>query len=153
MFRIKILCVGNIKEKFFRDAFDEYLKRCSNFAKIEVVEIKEAIASKSIAEIVEGETSKLISLMSGFVFVLDEKGTLFNSKEFSSKIEKIGLSGNSEICFVIGGSNGLSEKIKKQSNQVISFGKMTFPHQLMRVILIEQIYRAFTIIQGSSYHK
>lgn len=150
---IKIICVGKIKEKFFRDAIDEYLKRLSKYTKIEIIECKD-YSLNNIEEEKEAEKNEIEKhiLDKDYVVSLDIKGNTLSSEEFADKIDKT-LINNSNIDFIIGGSNGLHESIKNRSNYLLSFSKMTFPHQLFRVILLEQIYRGFKIINNESYHK
>ena len=150
---IKIICVGKIKEKFYRDAIEEYLKRLSKYTKIEIIECKD-YSLDNIEEEKEKEKNEIERYISDkdYVISLDIKGNYLTSEEFAEKIDKTLIS-NSNIDFIIGGSNGLHDFIKKRSNYLLSFSKMTFPHQLFRVILLEQIYRGFKIINNESYHK
>lgn len=145
MFKITILCVGKIKEDFYRSAMAEYLKRLSRFAKTEVRELPEG---KSI----EDEADGICKAMKGCVFALCIEGKKLSSLNFASELKNLTDRGE-QITFVIGSSHGLSEKVKERADFRISFSDMTFPHQLMRVILAEQIYRAFMINGGSEYHK
>lgn len=150
---IKIICVGKIKEKFYRDAIEEYLKRLSKYTKIEIIECKD-YSLDNIEEEKEKEKNEIERYIfdKDYVIALDIKGNYLTSEEFADKIDKTLIS-NSNIDFIIGGSNGLHDSIKKRSNYLLSFSKMTFPHQLFRVILLEQIYRAFKISHNESYHK
>lgn len=152
MISITIVAVGNLKEKFSVDAQKEYLKRLSAFCKIKVVETKEFNELKNVELIKEREGEEILKHLSGFPILLDVKGEEMSSEELAKNIEKLTLS-HSSLTFVIGGSYGVSEKVKKACKQKISFSKMTFPHNLFRIMLLEQIYRAFTIINGKSYHK
>ena len=148
---IKILCVGKVKEKFYREAIDEYSKRLSRYTKLEIVEVAdEAIEDKALKE----EENRILKNIkeSDYVITLEIEGERLSSLEFSSKLDKLAIS-NPNIVFVIGGSYGLGEGVKQRSNYKLSFSKMTFPHQLFRVILLEQIYRAYKIINNESYHK
>ncbi len=148
---IKIVCVGKIKEKYFTLAIDEYLKRLSKYTKVDIVEISdEANVEKAVK--VEGE--KILSKIKDdeYVVSLDIAGESLSSLEFAEKMGKV-FNNNSRLTFVIGGSYGLSQDVKKRSNYLLSFSKMTFPHQLFRVILLEQIYRAYKISNNESYHK
>lgn len=150
---IKILCVGKIKEKFYRDAIDEYLKRMQKYTKIAIIECKD-YSDLPINDILEKEKIELeknINLKD-YIITLEIDGKQLSSVELSEKIENIYLT-NSNITFIIGGSYGIHESIKKMSNFKLSFSKMTFPHQLFRIILLEQIYRSFKIINNESYHK
>ncbi|MCR5311612.1 MAG: 23S rRNA (pseudouridine(1915)-N(3))-methyltransferase RlmH [Lachnospiraceae bacterium] len=158
--KIKILCVGKIKERFFTDAVSEYCKRMSKFSEVEIIEAadektdeKASDAEREIVLSKEGE--RLLKNIGDrdFVFILDIKGKKLCSEEFALKIKETMVSGFNTLTFVIGGSLGLSDKVKARGNYSLSFSDMTFPHQLMRVILLEQIYRAFKINAGEPYHK
>lgn len=149
---LRVVCVGNIKEKFFADAINEYLKRISRFHKIEIIETKEGNKNKTVDEIKVIECEEIKKHLKGYIISLDLKGEQITSVVFSEKIDKIAQN-NSTITFVIGGSNGLDEEILNMSNYILSFSKMTFPHQLFRVMLLEQIYRASTISNNVTYHK
>ena len=152
MITINVVAVGNLKEKFSVDAEKEYLKRLSAFCKIKVVETKEFNELKNIELIKEREGEEILKHLSNFSILLDVQGEAFSSEDFAKRLEKISLN-HSTITFVIGGSYGVSEKVKNACQQKISFSKMTFPHNLFRIMLLEQIYRAFTIMSGKSYHK
>ena len=150
---IKIITVGNIKEKYLKEAIEEYKKRLSKYTELEVIEVKdEGILPKSQA--MEKERERIEKHLSGkeYLITLEIEGKELTSPELSKKIEEI-LIVNSSITFVIGGSYGISEILKKKANFHLSFSKLTFPHQLFRVLLLEQIYRAFKIINNESYHK
>ena len=150
---IKIITVGHIKEKYLSDAIEEYKKRISKYSKIEIQEIKdEGILEKEKALSIEGEKILKNIQDKDYVITLEIDGKEYSSEELSKKIESIQIE-NSNITFIIGGSFGLSDKVKERSNLKISFSKLTFPHQLFRVILLEQIYRSFKIINNESYHK
>lgn len=151
---IKILCVGKIKERFFTEGICEYQKRLDAYTKFSIVEVKEVNTSDIFKNIFE-EGKNLLSKISEdeFVITLEIKGKMLDSVELSKLIEEKLIYGFSKITFVIGGSNGLSEDVIRRSNYHLSFSKVTFPHQLMRLILTEQIYRAFTIINNKEYHK
>lgn len=151
---IKILCVGKIKEKFFTDGIKEYEKRISAYSKFEIVEVKE-VNTPDVEKNINQEGKYLLEKIQSddFVVTLEILGKNVDSLELAKFIQEKLTYGNSKIAFVIGGSNGLSNEVKKRSNYALSFSKMTFPHQLMRLILIEQIYRAFTIINNKEYHK
>ena len=154
MLRIKIVAVGNLKEKYFVDAVKEYSKRITPFAKLEICEIQEANSSISnIEQIKNVEGQKILSELDGFVVVLDSGGKQLTSPELAEFLKEKAVSGVSKISFVIGGSVGLSDEVKTRANYVLSFSKMTFPHQLMRVVLLEQLYRAETILNNIRYHK
>ncbi len=158
--RITILCVGKIKEIVYRDAVSEYAKRLSRYCRLEIVEVADEKtpdkASAALEEqIREREADRLLSRLEegAYVCTLEIQGKRYTSEGFAQAINQAGLGGQSHIAFVIGGSLGLHEKVRKRANQAISFSDMTFPHQLMRVILCEQIYRAYRIINGEPYHK
>ena len=151
--KVNIVCVGKIKEKFFTDAILEYSKRLSRYCSFNIIEVDEASKISNLEKKSEAEGKLLLEKCSGVIVSLDSKGKMLSSEEIASYIEKKEVSGNSEISFVIGGSNGLSDAVIKASKQVVSFGNITFPHQLFRVVLTEQIYRAFAIIAGLPYHK
>ncbi len=150
--KIRILAVGKLSDSFFKEAFENYAKRLSRFCTLTVTEIPESKKDDVISAVRE-EGEELSSKTSGYVIVLDKSGQEIASEEFSNLMKKQFVSGISEITFVIGGSYGLSEKAKNCGNFLLSFGKFTYPHQLMRVILAEQIYRAFTIMENITYHK
>lgn len=151
---LKIVCVGKIKEKYLTDAFSEYEKRMNAFQKMKVVEVKES-NNKDLSHNLEEEANLILSNITNdeYVITLEILGQMIDSIELADKIAKLQTYGKTNITFVIGGSCGLHDKVKQRSNYALSFSKMTFPHQLMRVILIEQIYRAFTIINNREYHK
>ena len=153
MLKVNIIAVGSIKEKYLSDAISEYLKRLSRFASVSIIEIEEKSVSSDLRLKKEQEGIAILKKARGYIIALDGGGVQLSSVDFSKKIEDIALSGVSEISFVIGGSNGHSEQILKASDMQLSFGKMTYPHQLFRVMLLEQIYRAFTITAGTPYHK
>ena len=150
---IKILCVGKIKEKFYNDAINEYLKRLSKYTKIEIIEVPD-VFEKNVENIKKKEKELLLKYISekDYVITLEIEGKNLDSIELSKTIEDT-LIKNSNIVFLIGGSYGLDVEIKNRSNYSLSFSKLTFPHQLFRVILLEQIYRSFKIMHNESYHK
>ena len=158
--KITILCVGKIKEGFYRQAIEEYAKRLSKYCKYEIIEVPDEKTPDKASDLMENqikekEAERIIEKLKedSYVFTLEIKGKKFTSESFADAIEKLTVQGKSHISFVIGGSLGLHEKLLKLSNQSISFSDMTFPHQLMRVILTEQIYRAFRIMNHEPYHK
>lgn len=158
--KITIIGVGKIKEKFFRDAIAEYQKRLSRYCKLEICEVadeKTPDGASSVVEdtIKEKEADRILGRIAedSYVIILDIGGKKMDSVAFGKKIEQLGISGESHIAFVIGGSLGLHEKVKRKADISISFSDMTFPHQLMRVILLEQIYRGYRIVKGEPYHK
>lgn len=159
MLSINIVCVGKIKEKFFKEAIDEYSKRLSKYCKLEINElpdekIPDKINESIINEIKEKECNNIINHLKkdSYIVALDLKGKEFCSEDFSKKIELISMK-NSKITFIIGGSLGLTGKVLDIADEKICFSKMTFPHQLIRIFLLEQIYRAFKISHGENYHK
>ncbi len=149
---IDLICVGNLKEKFSKDAQNEYLKRLSAFAKVNIIEVKEQNALNNPASIILKEGEEILKNLSGYAIACDINSKEYSSEEFSKKLEAL-MQTNSHITFVIGGSYGLSNEVKNVCKEKMSFGKMTFPHNLFRIMLLEQIYRAFTIISGKTYHK
>jgi len=148
--------MGDIKEKYLREAIAEYSKRLSRFADLKIIELKEHVAKSSnnadIQQALLKDSEEMKKHLKGHLICLDINGKMLSSEEFAKKIEKTSLT-NSEISFVIGASNGIHENIKNLSNEKISFSPMTFPHQLMRVVFLEQLYRAFTILNNIAYHK
>ena len=150
---IKIICLGKIKEKYFTDAIVEYQKRISRYNQIKIIELED-IGLNDKKVVLRKEEEKLLKVIDqkDYIITLEIEGNMISSEEFSRKIEEINMQ-NSNITFIIGGSFGLSDNIKSLSNYKLSFSKMTFPHQLFRVILLEQIYRAYKIINNEEYHK
>ena len=150
---IKIITVGNIKENYLKDAIDEYKKRLSRYTDIEIIEVKDE-SYDDIKKVLYQEASKIEKNIGekDYIITLEIEGKEFSSEEFAKKMDNI-LIENSNITFIIGGSYGLDTRIKNKSNLKLSFSKMTFPHQLFRVILLEQIYRAYKINNNESYHK
>ena len=160
--KINIIAVGKIKESFFREAISEYSKRLSKFCTLNIIEVDEVVAKveneSSIKKSIEEEGQDIIARIdsfakNSFIFALDIDGKELSTIDFKNKISEIKLSGVSDIVFVIGGSYGLSDEVKRRANMRLSFSKLTFPHQLFRVILLEQIYRAFKIENNEPYHK
>lgn len=149
---IKIITVGKIKEKYLIDAVKEYEKRLSKYTKLKIIELIDE--SYDIKKTLLKEKESIIKNINhkDFVITLEIEGKTLDSLEFSKKLDEL-QSYNSDICFVIGGSYGLHDDIKNRSNLSLSFSKMTFPHQLFRVILLEQIYRAYKIMNNETYHK
>ncbi|MGN0160383.1 MAG: 23S rRNA (pseudouridine(1915)-N(3))-methyltransferase RlmH [Lachnospiraceae bacterium] len=158
--KITIIAVGKIKEKFYRDAIDEYAKRLSRYCKLELVEVADEKTPDNASELEnqkirrkEGERILAHVRDNTYVIVLAIEGKMLDSVELSEKIQKLGVSGVGDITMIIGGSLGLSEEVYGRADFKLSFSKMTFPHQLMRVILLEQIYRAYRIAANEPYHK
>ena len=150
---IKIITVGNIKEKYLKDAIEEYSKRIKKYTNIEIIEVKdEGLVEETKAIYLEGEKIKKYLNQRDYIITMEIDGKEMTSVEFSNKINNI-LIENSNLTFIIGGSYGLSQEIKQQAKLHMSFSKMTFPHQLFRVMLLEQIYRAYKIMNNESYHK
>jgi len=150
---IKIICVGKIKEKYLKDAIEEYTKRLSKYTKLEIIEVNDI--DNPTVDIVLSKEKELIEKyldIKDFVITMEIEGNMLNSVEFAKKIDSI-FNTNSTITFIIGGSLGLHQDIKNRSNYKLSFSKLTFPHQLFRVNLLEQIYRAYKINNNEAYHK
>ena len=145
MIKVNFVCVGNLKEKFFVDAANEYLKRLSRYCRAEVKEIAERRTP-------EEEADDILGALRGTVIVLAVEGKKLSSEGFAARLKRIADAGG-EITFVIGSSEGLSERVKARADGLLSFSDMTFPHRLMRVMLLEQTYRAFSINAGAKYHK
>ena len=151
---LKIVCVGKIKEDFFEKGIKEYTKRISGFSKFNIVEVKE-VNTNDISKNIFQEGKNILEKINNdeYVITLEIKGKILDSVEFANLISNKLTYGYSKITFVIGGSNGLDEAVLKRSDYSLSFSSFTFPHQLMRLILTEQIYRALTIINNKEYHK
>lgn len=154
---IKIIAVGKLKEKYSKDAIDEFKKRLGAYCSLSLVEIPaQEIKDDNLAQkYMEAEGQKILAAIKpeAYVITLEISGKLLSSEEFSQKIKDLSYEGHNEINFVIGGANGLSEEVSERANFKLSFSKMTFTHQLIRVFLYEQIYRAFKIINNESYHR
>ncbi|MFS7398472.1 23S rRNA (pseudouridine(1915)-N(3))-methyltransferase RlmH [Carnobacterium maltaromaticum] len=157
---IKIITVGKLKEKYLKMGIDEYTKRLGAYCKIELIEVPDEKAPEKLSEaemlqVKEKEGERILAKIpeNAYVFALAIEGKQRTSEEFSKEIEKLGIQGKSNLVFIIGGSLGLSQAVMKRSNTPISFGKMTLPHQLMRLVLVEQVYRGFRIMKGEPYHK
>ena len=152
MITINLVCVGNLKEKFTKDEQAEYQKRLSAFCNLNIIEIKEQNQFENVDVTLQKEGLDILSKTKGYVILCDINGKELSSENFAQKIDKLMLE-NSTITFVVGGSYGVSEDVRKEANERISFSPLTFPHNMFRNMLLEQIYRAFTIINGKSYHK
>jgi 23S rRNA (pseudouridine1915-N3)-methyltransferase len=157
---ISIVTVGKLKEKYLKQGIDEYLKRLSVYAKVEIIEVADEKAPEELSElemvqVKQKEGERILAKISqdAYVIALAINGKLQSSEELADSLDKLATYGKSKIAFVIGGSLGLSDEVMKRSNEQLSFSRMTFPHQLMRLILVEQIYRAFRINRGEPYHK
>lgn len=158
--KIKLVTVGKLKEKYLKDGIAEYSKRISRFAAVEMIELADEktpdrARDSENEKILDLEGNRILSKIGDreFVVVLAIEGKTLSSEEFSKQLEQASINGYSTLTFVIGGSLGLSPQVKNRANLSLSFGRLTLPHQLMRLVLVEQIYRAFTIQQGSPYHK
>ena len=157
MVKINIVAVGKVKEKYFTEGINEYAKRISKFAQINIIEVQEENYSKvddGIIEIIkEKECQRIMPHLKGTIIALAIEGKKYDSNSFSKSLQKFIDQSGGTVTFVIGGSYGLSDKVKKEAKELISFSDMTFPHTMFRLMLSEQIYRAFSIISGSGYHK
>ena len=158
--KITLVTVGKIKEKFFEDAIKEYSKRLSRYCKLEILQVADEKTPEGASEAVElqikeKDGQRILSLIrdEAYVIALAIEGKMLDSEELAERIEKLGVSGISQIVFVIGGSLGLSAQVMKRADYALSFSRMTFPHQLMRVVLLEQIYRSYRIMNHQPYHK
>ena len=147
---IKIICVGKLKEKYWQDAAAEYIKRLGRFCKLSITELGESRSDSS-----EEESSEILSKIEkgDYVIALDVGGKRLSSEGLAEKIRSLGIDGHPNICFIIGGSNGFDDRVRSAADMRLSFSDFTFPHQLMRIILLEQIYRSFKINSGEKYHK
>ena len=158
--KITVIAVGKIKEKYLKDALAEYSKRLSRYCKLEIIEVADektpdqaSEAAEDLIRAKEGERILKHIRDDMYVITLEIGGKMLTSEEFADKIETLGVQGKSSIAFVIGGSIGLGKEVLKRSDFALSFSKMTFPHQLMRVVLLEQVYRGYRIMNGEPYHK
>jgi len=158
--KVTVICVGKVKEKFYREAITEFSKRLSGYCRLEIIEVADEKTPDSAGEVQEEqikrkEASRILKYIreDAFLFTLEIMGKQYDSVGLSERLEKLMTMGKSHIQFVIGGSLGLHESVTKRADEAISFSRMTFPHQLMRVILLEQIYRGFRIMSGEPYHK
>lgn len=158
--KITVIAVGKVKEKYYRDALTEYGKRLGRYCKLEMVEVEDektpdGASSAEEDRIREKEAERILKYVKedAFVLTLEIAGKMYDSVAFARKLERLGIQGHSHLQFLIGGSLGLHERVCRRADLSISFSQMTFPHQLMRVILLEQIYRSYRIIHGEPYHK
>lgn len=158
--KITIVTVGKLKEKYLKQGIAEYLKRLSAYAKVEVIEVADEKAPENLSkaemeEVKKKEGERILAHISQdtYVITLEIGGKMLSSEQLAAKIDELGTYGKSKIAFVIGGSLGISKEVQNRSNLALSFSKMTFPHQLMRLILLEQVYRAYRIIRNEPYHK
>ena len=159
MININIICIGKIKEKYLKDALAEYSKRLSKYCRLNILELNDnslpnKINPSIISSIKDDECKKIFNNIKkdSYIIALDLKGKEYSSEEFSKKIQDISVKGFSSITFIIGGTLGLNSEILGKSNEIICFSKMTFPHQLIRVFLLEQIFRSFKIANNETYH-
>ena len=157
---ISIITVGKLKEKYLKQGIAEYTKRLSSYAKIEIIELPDEKAPENLSEtdmliVKQKEGERILSKIAPdtHVIALAIEGSMKSSEQLADTLDRLATYGKSKVAFVIGGSLGLSDEVMKRSNEALSFSKMTFPHQLMRLILVEQIYRAFRINRGEPYHK
>jgi len=156
---INIICIGKIKEQYIKAGLDEYSKRLSKYCKLTCIELEDEkvpdkLSQRELEIIQKTEAERIKSVLKpGYSIALDFRGKQLTSEEFAHKIESLGVSGQSSINFIIGGSVGISEEIRKTADFVLSFSNLTFPHQLIRLFLYEQIFRCFKIIRGETYHK
>ncbi|MDD6491984.1 MAG: 23S rRNA (pseudouridine(1915)-N(3))-methyltransferase RlmH [Firmicutes bacterium] len=158
--KITVICVGKIKEDFYRKAVSEYEKRLSRYCKLEVIEVQDEKTPDNAGaaleeQIKEREAARILKHIKedAYVITLEIEGSKPDSVSFSNQLQQLAVQGKSHVQFIIGGSLGLHHSVSKIANQAISFSNMTFPHQLMRVILLEQIYRGYRIMKGEPYHK
>ncbi|CEE03278.1 Ribosomal RNA large subunit methyltransferase H [Caldibacillus thermoamylovorans] len=158
--KISIITVGKLKEKYLKQGIDEYLKRLSAYAKVEIIEVAdekapEHLSEAEMEEVKRKEGERILSHLSEdtYIITLEISSRMLNSEQLAAKIDELGTYGKSKLAFIIGGSLGLSKEVQNRSDLALSFSKMTFPHQLMRLILLEQIYRAYRINRGEPYHK
>lgn len=157
---IAIICIGKLKEKYWTQAVEEYSKRLRSYCSLEMIELKEARLPDKAGPaeelaVKEAEGKEILKRIKDnmYVITLEVKGKMLSSEKLAEKIEQLGLSGDSNIAFVIGGSLGLSEEVSRRADFKLSFSEMTFPHQMMRVVLLEQVYRSFKIMRNETYHK
>ncbi|MTH54124.1 23S rRNA (pseudouridine(1915)-N(3))-methyltransferase RlmH [Bacillus mangrovi] len=157
---ITIITVGKLKEKYLKQGIDEYLKRLSAYAKMDIIELPDEKAPENLSDldmkiVKDKEGERILGKISDdtHVIALAIEGKMKSSEQLASDLDRLATYGKSKVAFVIGGSLGLSDGVMKRANDTLSFSKMTFPHQLMRLILVEQVYRAFRIVRGEPYHK
>ncbi|MDC3425836.1 23S rRNA (pseudouridine(1915)-N(3))-methyltransferase RlmH [Aquibacillus sp. 3ASR75-11] len=158
--KITIIAVGKLKEKYLKQGIQEYIKRLGAYAKVDIIEIPDEKAPENMSEaemkeVKRKEGERILSKIStdDYIISLEIMGHMLSSEQFATKIDQLATYGKSKVTFVIGGSLGLSEEVRRRSDFALSFSKMTLPHQLMRLVLLEQVYRAFRIMRGEPYHK
>lgn len=150
MKKVNLVCVGKIKESYLREGISEYVKRISRFAQVNIKELPDFATEDNSC--IKKESDLILKELSGYVVILDINAKLLDSVELSKKIDSAFIT-NSEVTFVIGGSKGYDDRVRAKADLALSFGRVTFPHQLMRLMTLEQIYRAFSILEGMPYHK
>ena len=157
MIKVNVVSIGKVKEKYFRDGIDEYAKRLSKYCQFKIIELDEEnysqVSDSLIDKIKKTEAERIKKHLKGYVFALAIEGEKLSSEKFAKTIKTVADKDGGEITFVIGGSYGLDDEIKLKANKLLSFSDMTFPHTMFRLMLAEQIYRAFSILNGSAYHK
>lgn len=160
MLKIDLIVLGKIKEKYLNEAIDEYKKRISRFASLNIIELKDRdkpdkLSDAELDKIIDEESEEIVSKIdeTSFVITLEIEGKLLTSEEFADEIKNVSVRGYSKITLIIGGSNGFNKKVSNKSDLKLSFGRMTMNHKLMRVVLLEQIFRCFKIINNEAYHK
>ena len=157
--KITVICIGKLKEEYWRSAVAEYSKRLKSYCDLNIVELPESklhgVGEGAEEAVKQGEGEAILSKIpqNSYVITLEIKGKKLNSEELAGKIDKLAIEGKSEIVFIIGGSLGLDRRVSQRGDMALSFSDMTFPHQMMRVILLEQVYRSYKIIKGETYHK
>jgi len=158
--KITIVSVGKLKEKYLKQGIQEYLKRLGNYAKVAIIEVTDEKAPESMSEgemeaVKRKEGMRILSHVSqdAYVITLEIGGKMLSSEQLAAKMDELATYGKSKVVFVIGGSLGISREVQERSNLALSFSKLTFPHQLMRLVLLEQVYRGFRILRGEPYHK
>lgn len=150
--QIRLVCIGNLKEKFWQSATEEYKKRLQKFCNLQIIELDEQNKYQDVNKILSEECKSIIANLGGYNILLDIEGKAYSSEDLANKIKQTLLS-SSTITFIIGGSYGVSDEVKRSVQERISFGRITMPHNLARVVALEQIYRAFMINSGAKYHK
>lgn len=160
MLKIDLIVLGKIKEKYLNEAIDEYKKRISRFASLNIIELKDRdkpdkLSDAELEKIIDEESEEIVSKIDeqSFVITLEIAGKLLTSEEFAEKVKEMAVSGYSKITLIIGGSNGFNKKVSSKADLKLSFGRMTMNHKLMRVVLMEQVFRCFKIINNEAYHK
>lgn len=160
MLKIDLIVLGKIKEKYLNEAIDEYKKRISRFASLNIIELKDRdkpdkLSDAELEKIIDEESEEILARVdeTSYIITLEIEGKLLTSEEFAEKVKEVAVSGYSKITLIIGGSNGFNKKVSNKADLKLSFGRMTMNHKLMRVVLLEQIFRCFKIINNEAYHK